>query len=107
MNQSDPGERAARFLEEAIELAQCFGMSRGEIEKLAAHVYAKRPGCFSQEIAGCGVTLLALSECIAIDFEEVVDAEIHRIYELPVNHFRKRHQRKVDAGIAAPMGAAE
>jgi NTP pyrophosphatase (non-canonical NTP hydrolase) len=101
MSQADPAERTMRVLEEAVELAQANGIGRREIERLADYVYGRPKGKPGQEIAGVGVTLLALAECLGLDLVDEIDSEIERIHHLPPDHFRKRQQEKADAGIAS------
>ena len=103
--QNDRRERAMRVLEEAIELAQAIGISIFDAGKLVEHVYARPAGDADQELAGVGVTSLAMAQCLGIDLEEVIDLEIDRIFLLPPDHFKRRQQVKVDAGVACSMEA--
>lgn len=57
-----PHERAMRFLEEALELAQALEVTQEEVQLLFQHVYAKGAGELKQEVGGVGTTLLALCE---------------------------------------------
>jgi len=101
-SQDDPHERGRRFMEEAIELAQALGITSEEIAQLVSYVYSRPVGKPYQEVAGVGVTLLALAECISLDFCAITEEELWRIEDLPIDHFRRRHQAKADAGVAIP-----
>jgi len=93
-------ERAKRFFEEAVELAQACGLSQDEVTKIVAHVYSKRRGEIAQELGGVGVTLLtlALAAGLSADLEEW--HELCRVVAKPDDQFRKRHNEKAAAGIA-------
>lgn len=49
-------ERAARLLEEAIEVAQVAGLSVDDISGLTFRCYRKKPGEIMQELGGIAVT---------------------------------------------------
>lgn len=95
-----PKERACRFIEEAVELAQAVGLDAHEVEKIVGHVFDKPRGDTSQEVGGVGVTLLALCESLRIDANHEEDRELARVLAIDPEHFRKRHNVKADAGIA-------
>lgn len=101
-----PSERVARFMEEAIELAQACGVQPSLIEKLTAHVYAKPVGEPSQEMGGVGITLLALAASLGFSAEVAERTEWARVEAIPAEHFRKRHNLKADAGISIYTDAA-
>lgn len=97
---ADLRERAARVLEEALELAQAEGLPRGDVLALAQHVYSKEPGEPQQEAAGVGVTLKAYAAAKGFQQHAAVEQEIRRIESMPADHFRQRQQAKADAGVA-------
>lgn len=96
----DLQERATRVLEEAIELAQAEGVRIGDVNLLTAHVYAKPAGEPSQEVGGIGVCLLAWAGATDRELWPLIETEIDRIHTKTADHFRARHQVKVDAGVA-------
>jgi hypothetical protein len=100
----DRRERAARVLEEALEIAQVEGMTIADVAKLGNHVYSKPAGEPAQEAAGTGVALLAYAAAVGVSADAVEAAEVDRIHSLPAEHFRARHQAKAEAGVA--MSAA-
>lgn len=103
----DRRERAIRVLEEAIELAQAEGIRRHTISALLLHVYTKPVGEPNQEAAGVGVCLLAWAEGAGENLSSLIHDEVDRIEGKSKEHFRDRHQKKVDAGIAKPMDHTE
>ena len=107
-----PHERACRVLEEAIELAQAEGVSKEIVAKSVDYVYNHPAGDPQQEGGGVACTLLAWCACHGFTFEGVADAELARVTVKPPEHFRKRQQRKADAGMSMqlnspPMAAGE
>lgn len=96
-------ERAMRLVEEAIELCQTEGNTLQMVVDLATHVFNKPVGDPNQEVGGVSVTLLAYCAGKGIDPEEEEQKELNRIWGKPLEHFRERHQKKVDAGVATPM----
>ncbi len=93
-------ERIARFVEEAIELAQSVGFPAAGFERLIKYVYARPPGRIPQEIGGVGMTLLALCEVVELSADECEEVEFNRIMAIDPTHFRVRHNAKAAAGIA-------
>jgi len=94
-------ERALRLMEETVELMQATGIDRGRLVNVINHVYGKPPGEPRQEVGGIGVCLLAYCEAAGIDAELEEERECNRVLSIPVDYFRKRHNAKADAGIAA------
>lgn len=72
-------ERAARVVEEAVELAQAEGVSPELVRRIAERVYSRPPGSIAQEVAGLMVTLLGHSASAGIDPEVVTLQELERI----------------------------
>lgn len=93
-------ERAMRFLEEAIELAQAAGISYSDARRLVHYVFGRPKGEPGQELGGVGVTLLALAYSLDHEADECEVAELRRVQALPADYFRDRHARKVEQGIA-------
>ncbi len=76
--QSDVAERAHRFLEEAIELAQTSNCSREEAHALVDYVFSRPEGEISQEVGGVLVTLAALCTVRGIDMDLAGEQELSR-----------------------------
>jgi hypothetical protein len=94
-------ERAARVLEEAIELAQAEGLSLEACGDLARFVYAKPAGDPAQEVGGIAVTLLCYCQVKGLSGEAAEVAEIRRVLSKTPEHFAERHAVKRAAGVAA------
>jgi hypothetical protein len=82
---NDQQERNHRFLEEALELIQACGATRGEAHQLVDYVYGRAAGDKFQEAGGVMVTLAALCLAQRMDMHEAGETELARIW------------RKVDA----------
>lgn len=100
-------ERVARFFEEAVELAQACQVGSGTLVRIIDHVWSKEAGEPAQEIGGVGVTLLALAATLGVSADEAERVELERVEGIDVAHFRERHNRKADAGIALRAPAPE
>lgn len=74
-------ERAHRFLEEALELAQSLSCTRHEARQLVDYVFGREIGDPSQEIGGVMVTLAALSHANGLDMEAAGKAELDRCWK--------------------------
>ena len=77
----DPLVRVARFLEEAIELAQAMGLKKENVALLADQVYAKPPGEFSQELGGCLVTLALVASHREADLMMAGEMEVASAFQ--------------------------
>lgn len=96
----DKRERAERFLEEALELAQACGVDVARVSSISRHVYSKPVGEIDQEIGGVGVTLLALAENYGISADMAERNELTRVLRKDPAHFRARQDAKAAAGVA-------
>lgn len=97
---SSTQERARRLFEEAAELAQAEGVVREDLERLLRHVYGKPRGEPAQEVGGIGVTLLAYCGAADLSAEAEERREWGRVLSKDPEHFRARHNKKADAGVA-------
>ena len=77
---SDRTERNHRFLEEALELVQAAGCTRGEALRLVDYVYGRPAGDPDQEVGGVMVTLAALCQAHGLDMHIAADTELARIW---------------------------
>lgn len=94
-------ERAGRFLEEAMELAQCF-IPKEKAQRLLDYVYSRPVGNPKQEMGGVGVTLLVLAEVLGLSASNEEMMEQARVQAVPAEVFRARHNAKAAAGVAVP-----
>jgi hypothetical protein len=102
---SNMPERIARFVEEAVELAQAGRFPKAKILAIVEHVYSKNPGEVAQEVGGCGVTLLAFCAASGISADDCERREVERITSLPADYFREGQNIKAQAGVAKRSGA--
>lgn len=96
----DRRERAMRFLEEAIELAQAAGLSIEVIDKIMWRVYQRQPGDMKKEIGQALATLELLAKATGIDADAEATKEFYRVQSVPKEEWAKRHGAKVALGIA-------
>lgn len=96
----DREERAARLVEEAIELAQAEGMARSDVVKITNRVFDREVGEVTQEVGGIGVCLLAYCHAADLDFVMLTKREVDRIEKVPAEVTQAKHDAKVKAGTA-------
>lgn len=99
--------RTARFLEEAIELAQATGLPEHAIHHLVAHVFGRPPGDAAQEVAGSLVTLVALAEALGVDAGEAGLREAARIETPEIVAKVRARQAGKDAVTASKPRASD
>lgn len=93
-------ERAARLVEEAIEIAQAENVPLEIVKKISDRVYSRQSGDVRQEIGGLAITLDALAENLGIDAQVEAQRELDRILSLPKDWWTRKHAEKVAAGTA-------
>lgn len=86
--------RAMRFIEEAFELVQSFGLPKEDVLKVMEMTYSREPGVPVQEFGGVGVTLLAMATACGINADDCEERELKRVLSKPKEHFRKRNEEK-------------
>ena len=72
-------ERATRFLEEALELAQACGLTEANVNELAGYTFNRASGVIEDEIGGVMITLGALSEIVNVDMLDQGFRELRRV----------------------------
>jgi hypothetical protein len=92
-------ERAARLVEESIELAQAVGLPQDIVTKLTARVYSRPVGEVSRELGGVFLTTLAVAECLGLSAAEEGRREFARVLNLPKDHFQRKVAEKEAAGV--------
>lgn len=106
---ADGIERNHRFLEEALELVQSTGCTRGEAHQLVDYVFNRPVGERHQEVGGVMVTLAALCLAHGLDMHQCGEIELARIWTM-VEKIRAKQAAKpkhsplpvhVDANLAA------
>lgn len=94
-----PDERAMRFLEEAMELAQSQNVSRDVMHRLVDRVQDRPPGPTPKEVGQCQATLETLSINIGLDPDEQAEIEWRRVNDKPPKFWKDRHDAKTAMGI--------
>ena len=97
---NDPRERALRFVEEAIELAQTQGADRAAVDALASRVYSRPVGDASVEIGQVGFTLLMLAANLGVSVPGATVVEWARVSAISADVWRARHAVKIATGVA-------
>jgi hypothetical protein len=92
-------QRAVRFAEESIELAQACGADPAMLHRLIDHVYSRPVGDRAQEFGGVGVTLLALAQACKVSADDEERREFDRVLSIPLEHFARRNAAKNAAGF--------
>ena len=98
---SSQRERAARLLEESLELSQAAGLTEAEAIRLVRHVFTRPVGERDQEVGGVAVTLLAFCASAKVSLQDMAQREIDRVLSIPIEHFAKRNELKRAMGIVA------
>ncbi len=98
-------ERASRFLEEALELAQAQGLREAIAETILARVYARKPGDVETEIGQALLTLECLAENLGLCADELAGREFDRIQKLPRDYFVRRQNVKAEDGVGRKVQA--
>lgn len=98
-------ERAARFLEEAVELAQACEVEQDYVERIVQRCYDRPSGTILKEVSQCMLTLEIFheNERISHTLDWLSEQEAQRCYAIPKEEWHRRHQVKTDAGIAAQI----
>lgn len=87
--------RAARFLEEAIELVQAVGLPKDHAQRALDYVYSRPPGDPAQELGGVSNTQYALAGALSLSVAECEAREIARCLSKSPEHFAQRNLDKV------------
>lgn len=96
----DDGERARRFIEEALELAHAMGLSSVDVAKISARVYSRSAGDIPREIEQVQCTLEILAENMNLSADLEAYIEFDRVRSIPKSEWLARHNAKVAIGIA-------
>lgn len=75
---ADKKERAFRFLEEALELAQAVGCNKADAHQLVNYVFSRPTGRPEHEVGGVMVTLAGLCTAAEINMNDAANRELER-----------------------------
>ncbi|WOB11298.1 hypothetical protein [Piscinibacter gummiphilus] len=78
---NDQKERAQRFVEEALELAQASGIPRKEVLQLVDYVFGRPVGQFEQEVGGVLTTLALLCAARQVRMAVCGETELARVWD--------------------------
>lgn len=98
---ADPSERARRFVEEALELAQAMGLGAEDIAALVSRVWSRPAGDAAKEIGQTQACLETLAESLGLSADALAEAEFDRVRSIPKSEWYRRHNAKVAAGLAS------
>ncbi len=103
---NDPLERAFRFLEEGLELAQSVGATEEDAHRLVGYVFARPRGETPQEIGGVMVCIAALCGALGHDMSDCANLELVRVWT-KVEAIRAKHAAKPKGVRSALPGYAD
>lgn len=98
-SQRNKRERAVRFLEEALELAQASGVGAHMVQHIIHRVFSKPADNPVLELRQCVSTLMALAHEYDVTLQECADVEFKRMTALPREKFHASFLKKIDARI--------
>lgn len=102
----DKLERADRFTEEALELAQTIpGFTADRAHALVDYVFARPVGQRGQEVGGTMVTMAALCNTFGVGIVEEAERELARVWT-KIDDIRAKQAAK-PTGSALPVAVAE
>lgn len=97
----DRQERLARFVEEAIELAQAENMDRALLGKIIDRVYSREAGWTPKEIGQAQACLECFAESIKESADKLASLEFDRVRCIPREEWTRRYEAKKAIGIAS------
>lgn len=97
---SNRDERAARFVEEALELAHAEGIDVWMIDRIMWRVYSRPRGEVAKEIGQAQATLECLAENLGLSADAEAEREFARVKGISQEEWTRRHDAKVALQIA-------
>lgn len=97
----DQAVRSLRIAEEAVELAQAYGLPKEKLIDLVNIVYSRPPGRPEQELGGVLMTTFVLCGARGQDPEAVFVEELCRVLAKSPEHFAKRNHEKLNLGLSS------
>ena len=96
----DEQERTMRFAEEAAELVHAVGLPKDVLTAIVEGVYNRKAGDAGSELGQAMLTLEMLGEVVGVVADQAASREFARVQAIPKEEWERRHQAKVDMGIA-------
>jgi hydroxypyruvate isomerase len=100
----DVVERSRKSVEEAAEFAQAVGLDESEALRIVMHVFSKKPGVVTQELAGCLMTVLLSATALNQDLFRLMSDELSRVELVSPDMIQAKQEQKFQAGISAYRG---
>lgn len=104
---ADRVERADRFIEEALELAQATGWTADRGHALVDYVFSRPVGEIGQEVGGVMVTLAALCNVFEIAIDAEAKREVDRITQPEIVLKIRAKQAAKPTGSALPVALSD
>lgn len=101
----DRTERAQRFVEESLELAQACGVPRDDVLQLVDYVFDRPAGQFTQEVGGVMTTLALLCSAHNVGMLVCGETELSRVWE-KIETIRAKQAAK-PAGSPLPVAVPD
>jgi NTP pyrophosphatase (non-canonical NTP hydrolase) len=102
---ADKLERADRFIEEALELAQATGYCGKRAHALVDYVFNRPVGEPFQEVGGVMVTLAALCNYHGLDMEDAAETELARVWTKIDKIRAKQASKPVGSALPIPLSS--
>lgn len=96
---ASPQERALRFIEEVIELAQAVGLEEPAVADSIRHFSLDPPNEPFREAGRSAMDLMSLCQSLKISFWEAELIEFERVLSKTPEHFQARQAEKRAAGL--------
>lgn len=90
--------RTARFLEEALELAQASNLTKTQAKEILEYVYGRPVGEPAQEVGGVMVTLASYCSVRGIELESAAYNEMCRCWQ-QFEKIAEKHRNKPTFGV--------
>ena len=94
----EPEERALRFVEEALEVAQIH-LARDQVDAMVTRVFNREPGKIGKEIGQAAMTLKMLAQAVGVSVDEEIGAEFQRVSSRHIDEWHQRQNDKADMGL--------
>jgi NTP pyrophosphatase (non-canonical NTP hydrolase) len=105
-NSQTPKERALRFVEEAIELAQAAGIEEEMMDALVNRTYRRPKGDAYKEYCQASLLLEAYGQVsFLVSPEQAAGQEWQRVCTISDSEWERRHAAKFAQGILQPGDA--
>lgn len=88
-----------RTFEEMCELIQAHGLTLEDANKVAAYVFAKKPGDPEEELGDVLLSLNIMAEVMLLSADELLDETLERVEDLDPEKCLAKDDAKIKAGL--------